>query len=484
MLPWKSIITLNRNELRPVYLQVSDAIINEIMKGRISKGLKMPGSRTLAQALEVNRKTILQAYDELMAQGWMEIIPAKGTFIKASLPEIKQQALGQSSMVQTAKEPTPSKYEISRGEHVIDDGTPDYRLAPIDLLLKTARSVSKGVIGKSVLLGNHYFGEATLRKNLAKHLSTTRAINGSSDNILITRGSQMAIYLAFAQLVSPGDLVIVGELNYHSADRAITAVGGQLVKVPITHKGLDLQAIEKEVKKKSIKALYVTPHHQYPTTVTMPVEERMQLLALAEQYNFYIVEDDYDYDYHYERSPILPLASIDQNSRIIYIGSFSKILVPSIRIGYMYADSTIIQSCGQRRMLIDKMGDPIIERALAELLANNEIDRSLKKAVIAYQARRDLFCGLLRKGLKEEVSFEIPVGGMAVWVTFKNIKISALIASAQKHKLSLKIDLYEHTQNACRLGFASMNLKEVATNTALLIAAIQKLLPHEDSLSK
>lgn len=483
MLPWKSIITLNRNDLRPVYLQVSDAVISEIMKGRIQKGLKMPGSRTLAQALGVNRKTILQAYDELMAQGWMEIIPTKGTFIKESLPEMKQQALGQS-IVKALNEQAPSKYDMPRGEYVIDDGTPDYRLAPIDLLLKTARSVSKGVIGKSVLLGNHYFGEATLRKNLAKHLSTTRAINGSSDNILITRGSQMAIYLAFAQLVNTGDRVIVGALNYHSADRAITAVGGQLVKVPVTNKGLDIQAIKKEIKKKSIKALYVTPHHQYPTTVTMPVEERMQLLALAEQHNFYIIEDDYDYDYHYERSPILPLASIDQNSRIIYIGSFSKILVPSMRIGYMYADPSLIQACGHRRMLIDKMGDPIIERALAELLANNEIDRSLKKAVTAYQARRDLFCELLRKDLKEEVSFEIPAGGMAVWVTFKNIKITDLIKSAQTHNLSLKIDVYEHTDQACRMGFSSMNLEEIATNTALLITAAQKLLTLNDPLLK
>lgn len=476
MLPWKSIIIINRTDHRPVYLQISDGIIAEIMRGRIKKGMKMPGSRSLAQLLTVNRKTILQAYDELMAQGWMEIIPTKGTFIKKSLPEIKQRPLDQRSTDEINKASSAkefSKYEIPRGLHVIDDGTPDYRLAPIDLLLKTARSVSKGNIGKSVLQGNHFFGESKLRNSLADYLSSTRAINGSADNILVTRGSQMAIYLSFATLLKKGDRVIVGELNYHSADKAIEASGGVLVKVPVTQAGLDINIIEKEAQRNKIKALYVTPHHQYPTTVTMPVENRMRLLALAEQYDFHIVEDDYDYDYHYERSPILPLASIDRNQRIIYIGSFSKIIVPSVRIGYMFASESIVQSCGQLRMLIDKLGDPILERALAEMLSNNEVDRFLKKAVNKYKIRRDLFCSTLRNALGQNVDFNVPDGGMAVWVTFKNAKISDIIRQAEKLKLSLKIDTYEKTANACRFGFASMNTEEILTNTRLLIEAVK-----------
>ncbi|MEP3390661.1 MAG: PLP-dependent aminotransferase family protein [Reichenbachiella sp.] len=476
MLPWKSIIRINRKENRPVYLQISDAVINEIMKGRIQKGLRMPGSRTLANELNINRKTVLQAYDELMAQGWMEIIPTKGTFIKQSLPEIEQQPLGQLIEKKAIEVSNSSKYDMPRGEHVIDDGTPDYRLAPIDLLLKTARSVSKGVVGKSVLLGNHFFGEITLRKNLSNYLSSTRAINGSPENILITRGSQMAIYLAFTTLLSKGDQVIVGELNYHSADRAIKSAGGQLIKVPVTTEGLDLSAVEKEVKRGKIRAMYITPHHQYPTTVTMPVENRMRLLELAEKYDFYIIEDDYDYDYHYNRSPILPLASIDQSGRIIYIGSFSKILVPSIRIGYMFANETITKKCGELRMIIDKLGDPIMERALAEMLANNEIDRFLKKAVNTYKERRDLFCQKLKEGLKNEISFNKPIGGMAVWVTFKNVKIKELIETAAKHQLTLKIDVYEHTERACRFGFASMTLEEIESNTALMVKTIKIIL--------
>ncbi|WP_422359145.1 PLP-dependent aminotransferase family protein [Reichenbachiella sp.] len=476
MLPWKSIIVINRKENRPVYLQISDAVIAEIMQGRIQKGLKMPGSRIMASTLCVNRKTILQAYDELMAQGWMEIIPMKGTFIKQSLPYVKQQPLGEAVKIKAETQTSSSKYDMPRGEHVIDDGTPDFRLAPVDLLLKTARSVSKGAVGKSILLGNHFFGEATLRSNLTKHLSTTRAINGTKDNILVTRGSQMAIYLAFSSLLSKGDKVIVGRLNYHSADKAIKSAGGELTRVPVTSKGLDLNEVEQAAKGGKIKALYITPHHQYPTTVTMPVENRMRLLELAEKFNFYIVEDDYDYDYHYLRSPILPLASIDRNGRIIYIGSFSKILVPSIRIGYMFASKSIIKKCGELRMIIDKLGDPIMERALAEMLVGNDIDRFLKKAVNAYKQRRDLFCQKLKEGLKDEITFNKPNGGMAVWVTFKSINIEELVKAARKHKLTLKIDVYEHTKKACRLGFASMNPKEIESNTDLLIKAAKTIL--------
>ncbi|MEO9967225.1 MAG: PLP-dependent aminotransferase family protein [Reichenbachiella sp.] len=475
MLPWKSIITIDKSDNRPVYLQISDGIITEVMKGRIMKGLKMPGSRKLSELLGLNRKTVIQAYDELMAQGWLEIQPTKGTFIKKTLPEVRHQPLGGAvNHVNTGvQKKTVSKYDIPRGEFIIDDGTPDYRLAPIDHLLKTARSISKGVIGRAVLQGNHFFGEVTLRKNLATYLSSTRAINGSPENILITRGSQMAIYLAFATLLDRGDRVVVGELNYHSADRAIESLGGVLSKVPVTSDGLDINAIEKAAQKNSIKALYITPHHQYPTTVTMPVENRMKLLALAERYDFYIVEDDYDYDYHYKHSPILPLASIDRNSRIIYIGSFSKILVPAIRIGYMFASERVINSCGQLRMLIDKMGDPIMERALAEMISSNEIDRFLKKAINHYKIRRDLFCGLLKQGLGEAVDFMKPEGGMAVWVTFKNAKIADLMLETEKLGLSLKIDLYKGYENACRFGFASMTPDEIRANTDMLIKAVR-----------
>lgn len=462
MLPWKSIINIDSKLKRPIYLQIADSLTNEIVNGRIKQGLKLPGSRAFAEELKINRKTVLQAFDELIAQGWIEILPAKGTFVKKTLPIIKAKSLKKTT------NDTNTKQRINEHfEHVITDGIPDYRLAPIDLLLKTARSLSKGIIGKNLLTGNHLYGEETLRSTLVDYLSSSRAIHGSEDNILITRGSQMGIWLTFSHLISPGDRVIVGEFNYSAANSTILAVGGLLTKVKVNKHGLDLDEVESIVKNQSIKAIYISPHHHYPTTVTMPAANRLRLMELAEAYDFFIVEDDYDYDYHYSGSPILPLASIDVHSRVVYLGSFSKVLAPSIRIGYIQAAEGFIEACANIRRQIDRRGDPVIERALAEMIKDNEIQRSLKKAVRQYKIRRDLFCKILKERFADLLDFDTPEGGMAVWVRFKHIRIIEVIDRCNTHGLLLDVDHYEDS-NCCRLGFASLNEKEIVTTLSIL----------------
>lgn len=482
MLPWKSIINISKKSPRAIYLQVADAIVDEVLAGRIPKAYKMPGTRLLAIELNLNRKTIATAYDELLAQGWLEIIPSKGTFVKKSLPIVKQQPIQfeiekpESRFIDNISTlPFRANPEQPQPENCIDDGSPDYRMAPIDSLLKTARSISKGSIGRAVLLNASSFGDITLRKTLADYLSTTRALNGTEDNILITRGSQMAIYLLSTTLFQTGDHVIVGELNYKYADQILEAQGVHLVKVPVNKTGLDIHELEKVCSKKNIRAVYISPHHHYPTTVTMPAENRMKLLALSNQYNFAIIEDDYDYDYHYSGSPILPLASLDKSGNVIYIGSFSKILVPSIRIGYVFAHPKIIGELAKLRRMIDKQGDPVMERALAELIRENEIQRCLKKAVTAYKARRDLFCEALKSDLGSLVKFDIPDGGMALWATFStDIVVKKLVQQAKTNGLFLNIDP-ERTPHSCRLGFASNNLPELQTNLKLLTKTVREL---------
>lgn len=481
MLPWKSIIAISKKSPRAVYLQIADAIVDEILSGRVPQSHKMPGTRLLALELNLNRKTVATAYDELLAQGWLEIIPSRGTFVKKSLPVVTQQP------IQIKLQNTPGRFienlaslpfvanpERSQPKNCIDDGSPDYRLAPIDSLLKTARSISKGSIGRSVLLNSSSFGDITLRKILASYLSTTRALNGTEENILITRGSQMAIYLLSTTLFRPGDNVIVGKLNYKYADQIFEAQGVNLIKVPVNKSGLDINALEKVCSEKKVRAVYISPHHHYPTTVTMPAENRMKLLALANQHDFAIIEDDYDYDYHYSGSPILPLASLDKSGNVIYIGSFSKILVPSIRIGYVFAHPRVIGELAKLRRMIDKQGDPIMERSLAELIRENEVQRCLKKAVTAYKERRDSFCSSLSSGLGNLIEFDIPDGGMAIWATFApGILIKDLVVQARKKGLTLNIDP-ERTPHSCRFGFASTNLGELQTNLALLIKTVKE----------
>ncbi|UXP31338.1 PLP-dependent aminotransferase family protein [Reichenbachiella agarivorans] len=471
MLPWKSIITINPNSKRAIYLQLADAFVLEIMNGRIATGSKLPSSRLLAETLTLNRKTILLAYDELMAQGWTEVHPSRGTFVKKDLPVTQPKGLNRKTAVSK-----PNKSTITANKtYQITEGTPDYRIAPIELLYKTAKSLTKGILAKSVLTGNHFEGEINLRNSLCKYLHETRALNPSIDEIMITRGSQMSIFLALSSILHSGDQVIVGKLNYGSANRTIQHLGGKLVEVDLTPEGLDIEQIEQAVQLHKIKAIYISPHHHYPTTVTMPIEHRLRLLELSIQHDFYILEDDYDFDYHYNGSPILPIASIDQGQRVIYIGSFSKIFAPSIRMGYMYADPNIIDQCRDIRKLIDRRGDPVLEKALSILIEEKEIHRSIKKAVNIYRHRRDLFCHLLKQKLGDEIQFNIPDGGMAIWATFKNIQINDLIKECKKVNLHLDIDTY-HETNKCRLGFASMNNQEIAQNLNLFCYAIVQLL--------
>ncbi|MFY0627341.1 MAG: PLP-dependent aminotransferase family protein [Reichenbachiella sp.] len=468
MFPWKSIFNLDKNHKRPIFLQIVDVIISEVSKGRIKTGDLLPGSRRLAQLLSLNRKTVILAYDELLAQGWIEIRPSKGTYIKNTLPLVSAKHLNSPSIIKSL---TIEKDTTEITSKVINDGTPDFRLAPLDKLYKQARFVSKGIIGKSVLVGDHSRGEGHLRHTLTDYLQQTRGISGNIENVMVTRGSQMSIYLAFSQILAQRDSVIVGSLNYQTANQTITSLGGQLIKVPVNHEGLEIDEIAKVLKKKKVKAIYVTPHHHYPTTVTMPVENRLQLLELANKYNFYIIEDDYDYDYHYLRSPILPIASIDQTERVVYIGSFSKLLAPSIRIGYMHAPKSLIDQCAKQRLLLDRRGDPILERSLSDLINENELSRSLKKTIPIYKHRRDLMCSILKEGLGQNISFNKPDGGMAVWVELANTPIDDLKKETLKSGLKLEIDTYHYT-NHCRLGFASMNDHEIQENCKLLISSI------------
>lgn len=469
MLPWKSIITFDSLSKRAQYLQLADSLIQEVIQGRIAAGLQLPGTRQMAEALGVNRKTVQSAYDELLAQGWTEIIPYKGTFIKEELPLTKAQPLSQEAIFSTPK------LEVQKNKaHQITEGTPDYRVAPIPDLYKAARSLASGRLSQSVLTGNHFSGETHLRTTLCSYLHETRALSPIPDQIIVTRGSQMAIFLALSAIMSPGDKVIVGRLNYDTANRTIKHLGGELVQVSLNEKGLDVIEIEKILATKKIKAIYLSPHHHYPTTVTMPVAERLRLLELARKHDFYILEDDYDYDYHYKGSPILPMASLDQGKQVIYIGSFSKILAPSIRMGYMYADQKIIEKCILTRQLIDRRGDPLLERALAMMIEEKEIQRSIKKAVKTYHMRRDLMHTLLQAHFRDSIQYELPDGGMAIWVDFRDIEIKNLIDEAKQQELYLDIDTYEE-RNKCRLGFASMNEKEMETNLRILKQVVELL---------
>ncbi len=234
-------------------------------------------------------------------------------------------------------------------------------------------------------------------------------------------------------------------------------------------------------RRKKIRALYLTSHHHYPTTVTLCASRRMKLLHLAEQYKFIIIEDDYDYEFHYESSPILPLASADRNGMVVYIGSFSKTITPGIRMGYVAAPPNLILELAKLRMLVDAQGEAVMEQVIAELLNEGEIRRHMKKALKVYRERRDYMCSMLKEELGDTVEFTIPQGGLAIWTRYdKHISVPELSKQLFKKEIILSPgrlhdDSAGRKLNSTRMGFGWMNLREAEKAINVLRDTIKKM---------
>lgn len=468
MLPFEHIIAVDPESKIAVYKQIAYSIIHAIQTGMLKPGIHLPGSRELAQTLSVHRKTVIAAYDELEAQEWITVYPRRYVMVSERLPLLKPQ-----KWYQTREEApyendlnapfrragNPVEQEDFIPEIIIDDGHPDVRLSPINELLKTYRSLtSRKYAIKNAHTGTSQ-GTLKLRQELVRYLSETRGLNISADHILITHGAQMSIYLAAQLLLDDRSKIIVAKPNYPVANKAFEETGATLIEVKVDEEGIDTDTIEQICKRKQINAVYVVPHHHYPTTVTLSVERRMKLLELSGRFSFVIIEDDYDYDYHYASSPYLPLASANHDGNVIYIGSFSKILDPSLRIGFMVAPKNFIEQCTAFRKIIDVGGDGYMQNALAMLIKEGELKRHLKKAKKIYHQRRDFLDDLLKKELSKYITYALPSGGMAIWIKFQPPYSVNIMQEIPQLKI-LRVDTEE---NAFRFGFASMDEQELET---------------------
>ncbi|WP_062057842.1 PLP-dependent aminotransferase family protein [Aquimarina longa] len=493
MFPFKNNISLDRNINRSLYLQLCDQIIGYIKSGKLPPSTKLLGSRKLAEDLNIHRKTVISAYDELISQGWIETVPAKGTFVTSSLPIItpkkidplasKTNLKNKSDFSFLTRPHLKRKYANTCNKNVlkIDDGCPDHRLAPIEEIAKTYRNITKKNYHKNLLTYSSVYGNLELRKALVTYLNQTRGLHITIDNILITRGSQMGIYLTSQLILPNNNRIIVGSTNYMTADNTFIEAGGCIEQVPIDDQGIVTDAIEKLCKTKTISAVYVTSHHHHPTTVTLSAKRRMQLLQLAQHYKFAIIEDDYDYDFHYSNAPILPLASNDNNGNVLYIGGFTKIIAPAMRIGYLIAPKDFIDEAATLRRVIDRQGDTLLEQTLAQMINTGDVQRHCNKVLKIYKTRRDLFCSLLQEKLSNFFDFEVPKGGMAIWVklhstynwdvVYNEIEKSSIAFST--HWKRYDNDNSKH--NGVRMGFAALNEKEIHEVINQLVIVFKKL---------
>lgn len=484
MLPFSTLLPINKESAMPVYQQIANGLVGLIREGVIKPGATLPGSREMALLLQVHRKTIIAAYQELFTQDWIETIPRKGVIVSQRLPEIKPRTFKAAAKIPAYAGNTGFTFNKigaypatagRSGEHrlVINDGFPDHRIGPIDLLMREYRSLFHSPGIKRYATYGHMAGPASLRNELTQFLTETRGLNIGPNNVLLTHGAQMAIYVAARLILKPGSTVLVGQPNYFMADMIFQQFGAKLVRIPLDENGMDIDAIARICKQKKPDLLYIIPHHHHPTTVTLSAERRMKLLELIRQYQLPVIEDDYDYDFHYSGSPILPLASADHDGNVIYIGSLTKTLATFIRVGYMVAPENFITEAALMRRMIDIRGDNLLDEALALLFRNGDMQRHLKKSVKLYHERRDHLCTLLQQELQDVVTFQRPAGGMAVWAQFhKQYPLPAIAARASAKGLFMSDgSAYSYgtvNHNALRMGFASLNEKELSEVVEIL----------------
>lgn len=486
---WDWTMSPDRDTSRPLNVQIGKGLIDKIRAGLLPPGTPLPGSRELAAILGVNRKTIVLVYDELAAQGWLSTEGRRGTFVSPDLPQVRGRLGDNSAAIFEEALPNPAYHVYGSteplpemaSEGVIDftDGVPDTRLVPFGALSSAFRMALLEFARGSQLGYSDPRGLFELRNTLTSMLRIERGLRADPESICVVRGSQMGIYLAARILVRPGDTVVLEQLTYPPARDAFRACGASVVSIDQDEFGMSAESLRNVCKAQRVRAIYLTPHHQFPTTVTMPIERRMELLKLAEEFGFVIIEDDYDHEFHFTHNPMQPMAALDRRGTVIYIGSLSKILAPGLRVGYVVAPPSIIHRIANEIVLIDRQGNSVTERAIADLMQSGELRRHVRHAAKVYHARCHTSAALVSEYLGPFASVDIPGGGLALWVRkTDDVDMAQLYddAIAQKVRILPGSNFSAEARNvkALRLGYASLNEKEMQTGMARLKSALSR----------
>ncbi|MBC8984238.1 PLP-dependent aminotransferase family protein [Pedobacter sp. N36a] len=486
--PWKTILNIELGTEKAVFQQIADGVIAEILNGRLKAGMSLPGSRILAEDISVNRKTVVLAYEQLIAEGWLETVYKKGTFVSGKLPKQKVgRKQRNEDSISALKNFSFTAYHRGSPAEVLsevplivfNDGLPDVKLAPLDELARAYKRIFQQKARWRMLGYANERGEERLRSAISSMLSMDRALSFNQSQICITRGSQMALYLTAQVLLKAGDFVAIENPGYRPAFDVFQHAGATVIPVGLDEQGINVRQLEEICKLQPIKAVYVTPHHQFPTTRSMKADRRLQLLNLSNHYGFAIVEDDYDHDYHFGSRSLQPLASYSVAHNVIYISSLSKLIAPAVRIGYVAGPEAFIDSLAALRMTIDRQGDPVMENAVAELMEEGLVNKHAKRALGIYRERRTMMAKYLDLYMKGLADYELPEGGLAFWLVFKQ-PVNTIQLAEQLLKNGVQVisterfSFDEQPLNALRLGYASLGAEEMERGIRLMAALLIK----------
>ncbi|NBA94481.1 PLP-dependent aminotransferase family protein [Pseudomonas sp. R5(2019)] len=396
--------------------QLYQALSARVLDGRLGSGTRLPASRDLARALAISRNSVVRAYDQLYAEGFIEGRVGDGTYV-ADLPERLLNARNLSTQLST-RLPTGLSTALSTNQpnitvdlsskvihtealdrletHFLPPpksgppkafrvGVPAFDLFPFEVWAKLQAAFWRKP-GMHQLGYGEPAGDPRLRELIAVYLRRARGLSCTAEQIVITSGAQQAIALCAQLLLQPGDGVAVENPGYRSACHAIATAGARLHGVAVDEQGFDCAALDGLA---DCRMAYVTPSHQYPTGVTMSLARRLALLAWAERTGGWIIEDDYDGEYRYSGAPLAPLAALDRQGRVLYVGTFSKIAFPALRLGYLVLPPTLAPAFARRKAVDMRHSEIGTQAVMAEFMAAGHFQRHIRRMRKAALNRRN-----------------------------------------------------------------------------------------------
>lgn len=472
---------------RQLYKELQQAILT----GRLKPRDKLPSTRTLAKLLGLSRTTITQCYEDLISEGYLETTLGSGTFVCENLPEklLKAKPLAQlnttnelidnqtnlSSYSQRLAKipllPLSSEIKVS-----FKAWSPDLKEFPLKewgkILSRFCRSEKKNLLGYST----NSLGYWPLRQAIADYLTRSRAVRCSAEQIAIVGGSQQALDFITRIFINPGDGVAIEDPGYLGAKQAFFSYGAKLYPIAIDNNGIVVDKL-KEIDSKLLKLVYVTPSHQFPTGATLSLPRRLELLAWAKSENIIIIEDDYDSEYRYSGRPIPALQGLNLNNNVIYVGTFSKVLFPALRIGYLVIPYSLTSLFAQIKYLTDRLCPMIDQYVLTEFINTGALERHIRRMRTIYNARRETMVTALIKYFGDSIEIVGENAGMHLMVRLtsnlseqeitKKLSSKAIeLISAQNYYLQ------PNRENEFILGYSTLDEKAIKEGIHKLAQAL------------
>lgn len=430
-------IPLDHHSKTPLYQQVQDYLRTHIQSGQLTPGTRLPATRKLAKDLAISRLTIQNAYANLESEGL--IVNREGSGAYVAEPVQMKTAVSDTSAASWPlwQQDLPSniteKQPATNPPHpalISFTGVGDPNQFPLKDFHKSMRTIFKQKGVEALAYGEFGAGYLPLRQTIA-HILASQGIQTHPENVLITTGSQQALALVCQVLLKPGDVVLVEKPTYNMALDLFRTLDLKIVGVPVDKDGMQVDRLEPLLQQHHPKLLYTIPNFQNPSGMCLSRERRRQLLTLAERYNVPILEDDFVGDLRYNGRSLPAIKALDPDGRVIYVGTFSKMLMPGLRVGYLVANGPVFDRLVQLKQVSDLTTSPLIQHTLNEYVSVGRYQAHLRRSIRLYRKRHDAITTAIKTHLPADVKAISPQGGIFAWLRLPDsLSASALLPRA------------------------------------------------------